>query len=217
MPDNSSSIYPVALNLQGRRCLVVGGGQIACRKAEGLLQAGANVTVVAPEVTRPLRQRENECCLTIVERAFQPNDVSGMTLIFAATNSPTVNDAVTAAAKERNILCSRVDGISGSDFANMGVVQRGELVIAISTGGDSPAFTRWVRQQVETYFGPEYGDFLQLLSMLRKEVLAQVPAEERPDRWARALASEAFPLFCAGDEDGAIRRLRAELGLVQST
>lgn len=188
---------------------------MACRKIEGLLHAGAAITVVAPQVASSLHERRDRGSLRLMERPFQPDDVEGMKLVFAATNSLEVNDCVIAAAHDRNILCSRVDGVPGGDFANMGIVQRDDLIIAISTGGDSPAFARWVRQQVESQIGPEYGSFLNILTELRDEVKEQVPKGERGRRWAAALDSDAFHRFCCGDTDGALQLIRAELGLVQ--
>ena len=167
---------------------------MALRKAQGLADAGAVVTVAAPEVCKGLDQLESEKKVLIVRRPFLPSDVEGALLVFAATDSVEVNEGVAKAARNAGILVNRVDDAEQGDFAGMSCVVRDSLLIGISTGSDSPAFSRWIREKVEALFGTEYGDFLALLAVLREEVKRLIPAADRSGAWDRALKSGAFDL-----------------------
>jgi siroheme synthase-like protein len=161
------SLFPIFVKLQGRLVVVVGGGEIAAGKIDGLLRAGARVRVIAPEVHKafvePIRNRK----IAWVPRIFQAGDLSDATLVIAATSAPGVNASVFHEAEARGILCNAVDDIENCHFYYGSIVQRGDLQIAISTNGKSPALAQRLRQELEQQFGPEYEVWLEWLGAAR--------------------------------------------------
>ena len=162
------SLFPIFVKLEGRLVVVVGGGEIAAGKIEGLLRAGARVRVIAPEVhvafAEPIRNRKIEW----VPRKFQAGDISDATLVIAATSAAGVNASVFREAEARGVLCNAVDDIENCHFYYGSIVQRGDLQIAISTNGKSPALAQRLRQELEQQFGPEYEVWLEWLGAARE-------------------------------------------------
>ena len=148
--------------------MVVGGGEIAAGKIEGLLRAGARVRVIAPEVhalfAEPIRNRKIEW----LPRRFAAGDLDGATLVIAATSAAGVNSSVFREAETRGILCNAVDDIENCHFYYGSIVQRGDLQIAISTNGKSPALAQRLRRELEQQFGPEYEMWLEWLGAARE-------------------------------------------------
>lgn len=156
MPD----YFAAFLDLRGRRCLVVGGGEIGERKARALLQCGADVVVVSPVVTRGLAALAAAGRLVDRRRTFRLSDLRGCVLAIAASGDPAVDDAVAARARRARVLVNVVDRPERCDFILPSVLHRGELQIAVSTGGRSPALAREIRRRLETLFGPDYGELI---------------------------------------------------------
>jgi len=148
--------FAAFLDLRGRRCLVVGGGEISERKARALLECGARVTVVSPVVTGGLAALAAAGRIVDRRRTFRRSDLRGCALAVAATGDPTVDDAVAALARRARVLVNVVDRPARCDFILPSVLRRGELQIAVSTGGRSPALAREIRRRLESLFGPEY-------------------------------------------------------------
>lgn len=165
-----SSYYPVFVNLQGKRCLVVGGGEIASRKVQGLLEAGAEVAVVSPRLSKPLARLAAEGVIRHQRRAFREADVAGCALVIGATNQSAVNRAVSEAARRRNIWVNIVDTPDACDFIAPAVVQRGALQIAVSTGGHSPTLAKRIRMRLEGVYGEEYAELLEKLGRERQRI-----------------------------------------------
>jgi len=163
--------YHVALHVAGRKCVVVGGGDVALRKAEALAAAGAEVWAVAPEVHSSLRENSSVQC---VEAAYDPSHLHGAMLVIAATDDAVVNRRVSEDAESRGILVNVVDQPDLCSFIVPASVKRGDLCIAISTGGSSPALARRIREQLDEQFGPEYAEYLEALRQIRTEVLRDV-------------------------------------------
>jgi siroheme synthase-like protein len=162
------SLFPIFVKLQGRLVVVVGGGEIASGKIDGLLRAGARVRVIAPEVHNSFAELIRNRRIEWVPRKFQAGDLSGVTLIIAATSAPGVNASVFRQAETRGILCNAVDDIENCHFYYGSIVQRGDLQIAISTNGKSPALAQRLRQELEQQFGPEYEVWLEWLGAARE-------------------------------------------------
>lgn len=162
-----SNLFPVFLKLEGRRCLVVGGGRIAEQKLEALLAAGADVHVVAPAASESIRQLAASGKLAWSQRAFAPADLDGVFLVIAATGNREVNAALFREAEHARVLCNAVDEPEHCRFYYPAVVRRGELQIAISTAGRSPALAQRLRSELEAAFGPEYETWLQWLGNVR--------------------------------------------------
>lgn len=174
------SLLPIFLKLDGRPALVVGAGTVALDKVGSLLKAGVLLRVVAPEARAEIRELAAEGRLEWIERGFAVSDLDGQMLVIAATDRPEVNAAVYRAAVERGLLCNSVDDIPNCDFFFGSVVSRGELQIAISTAGESPAFAQQLRREIDAELPRDLGPWLERIGELRREVLATHPrGEER--------------------------------------
>jgi precorrin-2 dehydrogenase len=189
--------YPVNLLVAGRRCVVVGAGRVAARKIEALLDAGAAVHVVAPELGDEVRAWRDARRLTVAPRGFEPVDLDGAWLATAATDSPAVNRAVFHAGEERQVWVNAADDPANCSVTLMSVVRRGDLVLTIGTGGRSPALAAWLRERLAGQLGPEYQTLLDLLAEEREAMRAAGRSTEDAD-WRRALDSGMLDLIRAG-------------------
>ena len=186
-------MFPVFLKLEGRRCLVVGAGKVAEGKIRGLLEAGAAVQVVAPQALFQIRRWHWQGAIAWKPREFDPRDLDGVSIVVAATSSRELNSQVFREARLRNVLCNAVDDPENCDFYYGAVVKRGDLQIAISTNGRSPALAQRLRQELEEQFGPEYESWLEELGEARNQVIAAHLDAEARKRLLHQLASrEAF-------------------------
>jgi siroheme synthase-like protein len=183
------TLFPAFLKLHDRPVLVVGGGTIATSKIPSLLQAGARVIVVSPTLTRELVQSVRNREIDWLPKAFEPDDLNGKFLVVAATSLRDLNESVYREADKRNILCNAVDDIDHCHFYYGSIVQRGDLQIAISTNGKSPALAQRLRKELEEQFGPEYAPWLDWLGAAREVLRAQSTDIETTRRWLHLLAS----------------------------
>ena len=162
------SLFPMFVKLEGRLVIVVGGGAVAEGKIPTLLSAGARVRVIAPEVTQKIAAWNQQSKIERQAKPFEPGDLADAFLVVAATSAPGVNEAVYREADRLGILCNAVDDIQHCHFYYGSVVQRGDLQIAISTNGKSPALAQRLRKELETQFGPEYEQWLEWLGAARE-------------------------------------------------
>ena len=173
-------LLPIFLRLEGRPALLVGAGNVALEKIGSLLKTGLHLRVIAPEARQEVQALAAEGTLEWVQREFLPDDLNGMFLVIAATDKPDVNAAVYQAAIERNVPCNSVDDIPNCDFYFGSVVRRGDLQVAISTAGESPALAQRLRREIDEQLPQDLGPWLAELGALRREVLATHPrGEER--------------------------------------
>lgn len=179
--------YPVFLDLQARPCLVVGGGEVAERKIHSLLQAGGQVTVISPTLTPQLQSWEEENRIVVRLRSYQTGDLHGFTLVFAATDDEALQQRIAAEAKEVGVLLNVVDRPALCSFIVPAMVSRGDLTVAISTSGASPALARHIRETLERQFGKEYALMLQLLARVRDRVAREVRSVDERQRLFTAL------------------------------
>ncbi len=162
--------YPIFVDLRGKRCLVVGGGKVAERKVEMLVAAGARVTIISPNLTPALREMvKREKKVTNLARQYRKGDIRGYFLVYGATDDRKVNRFMADETKEGKVLINVVDRPKLGNFIAPAVVKRGDLVIAVSTAGASPALAKKARRDLESIFGQEYEKALELLGALRKE------------------------------------------------
>jgi len=174
------SLLPIFVNLENRRVLLVGAGNVALEKIGSLLKTGLRLRVVAPRVLPEVHRLASEGKLELTERAFEPEDLDGSFLVITATDSPEVNHAVYREAVARNILCNSVDDIPNCDFFFGSLVSRGDLQIAISTAGESPALAQRLRREIDEQLPHDIGQWLAKIGELRREVLETHPrGEER--------------------------------------
>src|SRR5205809_3374785 len=169
--------YPVSLDLEGRRCVVVGGGTVAEHKVQGLLDAGAAVTVVAGEFTPALRELAARGELELLPRPYARGDLAGAFLTIAAADDGAVNAEVFGEASERRVLCNAVDDVEHCHFAVPSIVRRGELLLAISTGGRAPALAKRLRQRLADELGWEWEALVDVLGEVRAAALPHRPAD----------------------------------------
>ena len=208
--------YPIYLDLRGRPCVVIGGGPVAEGKVKGLLEAGAHVTVISPQLTPQLRKMADEGHIVHVARRYQAGDLTEAFLAISATNDRAVNEQVWQEGVESNVtsaglsasLVNIVDDPPHCTFIAPSIVRRGDLVIAISTGGKAPALAVRLRQQLERTIGHEYARFLELAGMLRAPIAARYPDfEQRKALWYQLVDSDVLDLLRQGDEAAARRRV----------
>lgn len=205
------SNYPVVLANLESGVLVIGGGEVAARKVDGLLAAGAGVTVISPQFCPALEGLAAQERITVLRRAYQPGDLAGARLAIACTDDPQVNQAVYQEAQEHNILINSVDNPAHCTFYVPAVVRRGPVIIAIGTGGASPALAARLRKDIAAAVGPEYGRLAALLAEYRPWMQAHVPQAA----WRKALCQELvdtlLPLLREGQEVAARQEAEAIL------
>jgi siroheme synthase-like protein len=203
--------YPIVLDLTDRPCLVVGGGAVAEPRVEGLLTAGARVTVVSPTVTAGLASWIGAGRVVHVGREYRPGDLAGMTLAFAATDDGAVNGAVAAEGRGRGVWVNAADDAAHCDLFLPAVVRRGPLLIAVSTGGSSPALARAVRKELDEYLSQDYAVLAEIVAEVRRDV-RQRGARPSAEAWARGLSPRLRGLIAEGRPEEARRYLLDQLG-----
>lgn len=169
-----SLYFPIALSLLQLPCLVVGGGTVASRRIVSLLGAGADVTVVAPEVSKEIRVLVGEGRLRWIQESFDPKNLVGSRLVIAATDDPSTQTAIVQEARRLGILCNDAVTPEAGDFVVPSVVERGDLMISIVTGGSSPRLAAKLRQELADRYGPEYADYTALLREVRQTALKTI-------------------------------------------
>lgn len=172
------SLFPIFLKLAGRPCIVIGAGHLAESKIESLQAANAQITVIAPEASERIRGLAEAGEVQYHQRAYVEGDLTGHFLVVAATNVPAVNRAVFQEATEKGVLCNAVDDPPFCDFYFPSVVRRGDLQIAISTAGASPALAQKIRKDINAQLPLDAGEWLAELGNLRREVIAAEPLNE---------------------------------------
>ncbi len=203
--------YPVFIDLNGRRCLVIGGGPVAERKVEGLLAAGASVTVISPALNARLDRLASEGRIRYVGRDYAPGDLAGYQLAFVATDDGLVSPAVAREGQAGGVWVNAADDPAWCDFILPAVVRRGALVVAVSTGGASPALTRAIRDELEAYFTADYAALAEVVAEVRRELKE---GERPPDAegWRRALDADLRRLVAEGRREEAKAHLLERLG-----
>lgn len=205
--------YPVNLDIRGRKCLVVGGGQVGARKVKTLIQCGATVTVVSPEATPVLIQLATDNTIRLNQRPYRSTDLEGMFLVIGATDDEVLNRRIHADAERYNLLCNIADRPEICNFILPAIFRRGDFVLAVSTAGKSPAFAKHIRMRLEDQFGPEYGTLLDLLGAIRVKLLAQAHAPEaHKPLFEELIAADLLSMVKAKDTQAIDRLLAQVLG-----
>ncbi len=204
-PGPGKALYPMFVDLEGRRCLVVGGGPVATGKVRKLLDHGAAVRLVAPELTPDLEEMAAAGRIAEVHRrTYRPEDLEGCLLVVAATSLDPINRMVWQDAEALNMLCNVVDAPPLCNFVVPSVVRRGELALAVSTGGASPVVAAHIRRELEAAYGPEWVSLVALLRELRDELKDRhLDMPGRRDAVARLMATDVLRRLADGDEAGA--------------
>jgi siroheme synthase-like protein len=206
--SHDSPLYPVALVVDGRRCLVVGGGPIATHKAEGLLDCRAHVTVVAPLISERLRRLAHDVSdpsvgqLVLEQRPYRTGEASGYRLVITATGDPAVDREVAADAEAAGVWVNSADDVDNCTFTLPAVHRDGDVTVAVSTGGASPALAGWLRDRAADAIGPEVGTMAVLLDEARRRVRARGQSTEKTD-WSAILSGPFVDLVRSGRTDEA--------------
>jgi siroheme synthase-like protein len=199
--------YPVNLLVRGRRVVVVGGGRIAARKIESLLEGGAQVEVVATAAGAEVQAWADAGRLVLHDRAFRPGDLDGAWLALTATDDPAVNAAVHAAGEATRVWVNSADDPANCSFTLMSVIRRGDLVVSVGTGGRSPALAAQLRRQLEEEIGPEYETLLDILAEAREALRSAGRSSEDAD-WQSVFDGGIVSMVRTGRVDEARELLR---------
>jgi siroheme synthase-like protein len=200
------------IGLQAQQTVVIGGGHVAARKVEGLLAADAQVKVVSPNLTPELQSMVDTGAITFVQRSYQDGDLEDAYLVIAATDELTVNKAVWAEANRRGCLINVVDDPEHSSFILPAIAKRGDMSIAVSTGGSSPALARRLRERFEEIIGPEYEILTEIMSELRPELIDGFPpGRTRLKAALRIIDSDVLQIIQQQGKDAALSYAREQL------
>ena len=205
-PQGAQKYYPVFLNMQGQLCVVIGGGEVAERKVQALLEAGAVVTLIAPECTDGLVAMTSDSSVTWHQRTYEPGDLEGAFIAIAATDDRAVNETVTKEAAERNTPLNVVDVTDLCTFIAPSVIHRGPVTLAISTGGMGPALARKLRQELEGNDALAFADMAEIVADVRAELKARALTVD-PEGWQAALNTEVLELYQSGQQTQARERM----------
>lgn len=175
-------LYPAFLSLRGKVCAVVGGGSVAARKVRSLLATGASIVIISPQLHAELQELLSQCLIRSIARNYAVEHLDGAQIVFAATNDAEVNQLVAQDAHARGLWVNVADNPALSDFYVPATLHRGDLTVAISTGGSSPAFARYIRELLEQTLSEALGQALEMLAQARPLILAQ-PKEQQTALW----------------------------------
>jgi precorrin-2 dehydrogenase / sirohydrochlorin ferrochelatase len=190
--------YPIFLELSNRRVVIVGGGVVATRKAEAVLKAGARLVIIAEHIDETLQNLCKGTSAELIESKYSKQYLAGATMAIAATDNEELNKRIYKDCQELEILCNVVDSPALCDFYVPAVVQRGDLQIAIGTGGKSPAFAGHIRKKLEKIFTEKHGEFLSEIERLREQVIKSIPDESQRKALLGEIVDDAsFEFFVA--------------------
>jgi precorrin-2 dehydrogenase/sirohydrochlorin ferrochelatase len=192
--------YPIIVELKDKKIIVVGGGNVAQRKVMTLVDCGADVHIISKELSPLLKVYEKERKVSIQGTEFKEDELNGAYMVIAATDDPIENSRIGKSAKKRGILVNVVDQPDDCNFIVPSIVKRGDLIIAVSTSGKSPALARKLRKELESLYGKEYEDYLNLMGGLRKEIITKGgSSDENREIFTLLVDSPLFELICEGE------------------
>ncbi|MBI3355086.1 MAG: bifunctional precorrin-2 dehydrogenase/sirohydrochlorin ferrochelatase [Nitrospirae bacterium] len=180
--------YPVFLNLKNKKAVVIGGGSVAERKAQTLLSCNADVSIISPKITPRLRRLAKEGKIEYIKKSYEDKDIKDAFIVVAATNDRGINEAIYKTAERYGCLLNIVDKPESSNFIVPSVISRGDLTIAISTGGRSPALSKQIRKELQQIYGREYEIFIKTMGKIRGMLLRSVSSEKARRRILTKLA-----------------------------
>ena len=205
--------YPIFLDLNNQKVLVVGGGEVAERKTKNLLMYGCQIYMISPDLTPRLRQLVAKGKIHHIPHELLGKVMDDAFMVIAATDNPEVNKQVASQAKERGLLVNAVDQPGDCNFIMPSIVKRGDLQIAISTTGKSPALAKKIRKEMDSMFGPEYGSLVKLLGLLRIQLLSKgQPASKNTIIFQKLVDSNLLELIKEGNMNGVRTTLKSILG-----
>jgi precorrin-2 dehydrogenase/sirohydrochlorin ferrochelatase len=204
------TFYPVFLNLTGRKCVIIGGGQVAEGKISKLLDSGAKIIVISPDATQGIRGFAERGQIEFELRKYQDGDLQGAFLVVAATNDTVVNQEIFEEAEKQGILLNAVDDMPRCSFIAPSIVEKGPVTVAISTGGASPALARKLREKMDVSSALDWADATSVLSKAR-QVVKEKQISIDPQRWQCCMTDDLLSMVQAGHEDDALNLLMDRL------
>lgn len=215
MKKNASPkrFYPAFLDLSGKKVVIAGGGEVAERKVMALLETGAIIYLVSPKATGALNDLYKKGIITWRKERFFPEHLEGAWLVIAATSDPNTQKMIFMEAKAKNIFCNSVDAPDLCTFIVPSTVRRGDLCLAISTSGKSPALCKHLRKEMERLFPPKYASYVSLLGELRKHIISNFPTEGRGEKCNTLVNPEALTWMEQGDWDSLEKWAREVCGI----
>lgn len=201
-----SALYPVMLDLEGRTCVIVGGGEVAVRKAEHLLAAGARLTIISPQLHPNLIRLVETGQITVQNNLYTPGTLAALKplLVFAATDNNKINQQIVNEARSLGALVNAADEQGERDFINMAVVQRGDITISLSTGGAAPALLSHLQERVGQMVGEEYSTLVDWMAQVRPIVQAEIASQPaRAALWRQMMESSVLDMLRQGDINAA--------------
>lgn len=201
---SQNSFFPLILNLKGKKCVVVGGGEVACRKIKRLLECGAEVVVISPRLTAKLKEMKEKGQITHLPREYRRGDLKDSFLVVGATRKASVNREVAKEAREVRALVNVVDSPLLCDFFVPSFLRKGKLIISISTQGTSPALAKRIKTELEKAYGEEYTQFLDWMGEVREKIIRRVRNKnKRKEILSCLVESEVLPLLKKGQREKA--------------
>ncbi len=205
-----AAYYPVFLDLKDKLCVIIGGGKIGEHKIRPLLECGARVTVVSPEVTEGIEEAARRGDITLLRRKYEEGDLKGSALAIAATDQRPVNKVIAAEAERERVVLNVVDDAELCTFIAPAIVKKGAVTVALSTGGASPALARKLREALESSDVLEYAELADVLSAARKK-LRQRGITVDPDRWQECITGDLIDMVKSGRDEAAVEKVLAGL------
>lgn len=203
-----AKLFPIYLNMNEKPCLIIGGGKVARRKIEDLLDYGLIIKVVSPQVEEKIATWAGEGIISLQQRPFQEDDLDGAYIVFTATDNNELNHRVARLCRQRSILVNAVDDPPNCDFYVPSIIRRNSLALAISTGGKSPMLARKLRQDLEEIIGDEYGEFVDILGEAREEIKNTIPDIEKRKKIFEAMVySDILDLIKTGEREKVRERI----------
>ena len=200
--------YPMYVDLKGKKCVVIGGGAVAERKVRSLMDCGAVVTVISPDLSEALQELAHERQIKYLRRTYRRGDLEGAFLAISATDRAELNAIIYGEANHKDILINVVDDPERCTYIVPSVVQRGDLTLSISTSGSCPALSKQIRAGLEEEFGEEYADYLRILRDARERIKGKYRTqEERKEVLQRVLKLDVLPMLRKGEKDLAEKRV----------
>jgi precorrin-2 dehydrogenase/sirohydrochlorin ferrochelatase len=200
--------YPIIVKLEGRKCVVIGGGKVAYRKVFSLLSCGAKVVVISPELNKKLKEYVRMGKIEHIPRKYKSKeDLRGAFLVFSATGDQKIDERVAKDAAKLNLLVNVTSSDGGGNFINPAALRRGKLLIAVSTSGVSPALSRKIRIELEGFYGEEYKEVVNFIAEVRALLKHRIKDESlRRAFWDKFLQSDIISLIKNGRENEALQK-----------
>ncbi|WP_441875737.1 precorrin-2 dehydrogenase/sirohydrochlorin ferrochelatase family protein [Paenibacillus sp. 2TAB26] len=190
-----NGLYPIFMQLKGKRCVIIGGGSVAQRKLQGLLAAGADeIWVISPSLTPQLVSLASDGEINWFQREYNDGDLAGASLVFAATNDKRLNAEIADTADRLGILVNAVDDADKGSFISPSIVRRGDLLLAVTASGASPALSQQIKKELAALYGPEYEEITIVLRRFREKVLNSLLDEQERQSVLKLAAEEAATL-----------------------